>query len=72
MEWALYYLKRLLKIIDDSGYRGYLPIETLADKVPKGQPKPDIPFRPYDPYKLVPAFLKELKAAIREEYKDKI
>jgi sugar phosphate isomerase/epimerase len=62
-------LKRLMKIVHDSGYRGYLPIETLGDKVKKGEPKPDIPFRPYDPYKLVPAFFKEVKAAIKEEYK---
>jgi sugar phosphate isomerase/epimerase len=63
-------MKRLIKIVHRSGYRGYLPIETLGDKVLKGQPKPDIPFRPYDPYKQVPALLKELKAAIKEEYKD--
>jgi len=63
-------LKRLMKIIDESGYRGYLPIETLGDKVKKGEPKPKIPFRPYDPYKLVPAFFKEVKAAIKAEYKD--
>ena len=31
-------LKRLVKIVRDGGYRGYLPIETLS-----------IPNRPYDP-----------------------
>ena len=44
---------RLLKIIRKSGYGGYLPIETLS---PKG--------KPYDPYTVVPAFLKRLREAI--------
>src|SRR5215213_2422488 len=63
-------LKRLMKIVHKSGYRGYLPIETLADKVMKGQPMPATPFRPYDPYKQVTAFFKEVRAAIKAEYKD--
>lgn len=62
-------MPRLLRIISNSGYRGYLPIETLGDKVLKGQPKPQFPFRPYDADKMVPALLKELKAAIANEYK---
>lgn len=62
-------MPRLLRIIDNSGYRGYLPIETLGDKVMKTQKKPDYPFRPYDAEKMVPALLKELKTAINEEYK---
>ncbi len=62
-------MKRLVKIVKASGYRGYLPIETLGDKVKKGEPKPDIPFRPYEPFKQVPDLLKELNDAIREEYK---
>jgi len=45
-------LPRLMKIIRKSGYRGYLPIETLKMKD-----------KPYDPFVLVPAFLKELKTA---------
>jgi hypothetical protein len=40
-------------MIKDSGYRGYLPIETLA-----------VDGRPYDPYTLVPTFLAELREAI--------
>lgn len=63
-------MPRLLRIISNSGYRGYLPIETLGDKVLKGQPKPAFPFRPYDADKMVPALLKELKAAIANEYKE--
>ena len=47
-------LNRLIPIIKDAGYRGYLPIETLA-----------VEGRPYDPHTLVPAFLNELREAIR-------
>jgi sugar phosphate isomerase/epimerase len=46
-------LVKLLKIVRKSGYSGYLPIETLS---PKG--------KPYDPYTVVPEFLKQLRAAI--------
>jgi sugar phosphate isomerase/epimerase len=48
-------LANLLKIIRKSGYKGYLPIETLG---PRG--------KEYDPYTVVPAFLKELRAAIQQ------
>jgi sugar phosphate isomerase/epimerase len=48
-------LKRLIKIVRTSGYRGYLPIETLAQKA-KGLP--------YDPFVEVPKFLKELRKEI--------
>ena len=34
----------------------------------KTQKKPDYPFRPYEPEKMVPAFLNELKTAIANEY----
>jgi sugar phosphate isomerase/epimerase len=51
-------LDRLMKIIKQSGYRGYIPIETLS-----------IQGRPYDPYTLVPAFLKEVRAAVDAEFK---
>jgi sugar phosphate isomerase/epimerase len=57
-------LKRLMKIVHNSGYRGYLPIETLEIK---GEPRP-VPDIPYDPYKTVPQFLKDVKAAIKTEY----
>jgi sugar phosphate isomerase/epimerase len=46
-------LSRLVKIVRDGGYRGYLPIETLS-----------IPDRPYNPEQLVPQFLAELKQAL--------
>jgi sugar phosphate isomerase/epimerase len=47
-------LKKLVGIIRESGYRGYLPIETLV------MGRSD-----YDPHTLVPAFLKELRAALQ-------
>lgn len=49
-------LKRLIKIVRASGYRGYLPIETLSPRGSSG----------YDPYQVVPAFLAQLRAAIME------
>lgn len=50
-------LKRLLKIVRESGYRGYLPIETLSPRGGVGN---------YDPYKVVPAFLAQLREAIAQ------
>ena len=46
-------LGRLVRIVRDAGYRGYLPIETLS-----------IPDRPYNPKELVPQFLTELRTAL--------
>ena len=48
-------LPKLLRIVRASGYRGYLPIETLSPRGGGGE---------YDPYKVVPAFLNELRQAI--------
>lgn len=45
---------RLAKIIKASGYRGYLPVETLAVKG-----------TPYNPYELVPQLLMELGQALK-------
>jgi sugar phosphate isomerase/epimerase len=47
-------LNKLLRIIRKSGYRGYLPIETLS---PRG--------KPYDPLTVIPAFAEQLRAAIQ-------
>ena len=47
-------LIRLMKIIKKSGYRGYIPVETLK-LVGKD--------KPYDPFVLVPQFMKDLYAA---------
>ena len=49
-------LKRLMKIVRASGYRGYLPIETLAPR--SGSTTP------YDPFTVVPKFLAEVRAAL--------
>jgi sugar phosphate isomerase/epimerase len=46
-------VSRLCQIIRQGGYRGYVPIETLVYK--------DVP---YDPYKLVPAFAEQVRAAL--------
>jgi len=46
-------LVKLMKIVRKSGYSGYLPIETLS---PRG--------KEYDPYAVVPAFLKQVRDAI--------
>ncbi|MDQ6758878.1 MAG: sugar phosphate isomerase/epimerase [Acidobacteriota bacterium] len=46
-------LIRLMTIIRKSGYSGYLPIETLS---PRGAP--------YDPFTVVPEFLKQVKDAL--------
>jgi sugar phosphate isomerase/epimerase len=48
-------LVKLMRIIRKSGYTGYLPIETLS---PRG--------KPYDPYAVVPAFLKQVRDAIAQ------
>jgi sugar phosphate isomerase/epimerase len=48
-------LKRLIKIVRSSGYRGYLPIETLST-----------PGKDYDPFTVVPKFLEELRQAIAQ------
>jgi sugar phosphate isomerase/epimerase len=50
-------MKRLIKILRDSGYRGYCPIETLLVKGQEEQ---------YKPYERVPRFLQELQKAIEE------
>ncbi|MEO6006377.1 MAG: sugar phosphate isomerase/epimerase family protein [Opitutus sp.] len=46
-------LDRFVKIVRDGGYRGYLPIETLAVKGV-----------PYEPFKVIPPFHAQLSAAI--------
>jgi sugar phosphate isomerase/epimerase len=50
--------KRLVRIIKNGGYKGYLPVETLS-----------IRGKPYDPFALVSAMLTELNAAINDVYK---
>jgi sugar phosphate isomerase/epimerase len=48
-------LKKLVGLIKAGGYRGYVPIETLSQ-----------PGKEYDPFTLVPQFLKEVRQAIAE------
>ena len=47
--------RRLIQIAKQSGYRGYLPIETLTVKG-----------KPYDPFVLVPQMLASIEAALQE------
>jgi sugar phosphate isomerase/epimerase len=49
--------KKLIQIIKDGGYKGYLPVETLL-----------VRGKPYDPFSLVPDMMKQLNAAITEVY----
>ena len=59
-------VNRIMKIIKKTGYRGYLPIETLSaagGNKNKKDKDPSVASRPYDPYKLVPIFLQEIKTA---------
>lgn len=48
-------LVKLIRIVRESGYRGYLPIETLSPKN-----------KVYDPFSVVPPFLKQLRDAIAQ------
>ena len=72
-------LKRIMEIIKRSNYTGYIPIETLSPvvgnkkakgtdkKVPKSTdtstPRPE-----YDPYTIVPEFLKQTKQVQKEVF----
>jgi sugar phosphate isomerase/epimerase len=51
-------LNRFMKILKRSEYRGYIPVETLAVKGV-----------PYNPYALVAALMKDLKSAMKAEFK---
>jgi hypothetical protein len=44
---------RLFKIIRKSGYRGYVPLETLST-----------PGKEYDPFKVVPQYIQMIRDAI--------
>jgi hypothetical protein len=48
-------LKKLFRLMKAGGYRGYVPIETLSQ-----------PGKEYDPFTLVPQFLREVRQAIAE------
>lgn len=52
-------LTRIKNILSESDFKGYVQIETLS---PKNSPKKVS----YDPFKVVPIFLKEVRAAITE------
>ncbi|RZK60429.1 MAG: sugar phosphate isomerase/epimerase [Pedobacter sp.] len=49
---------KLIKVIKDGGYKGFLPVETLL-----------VRGKPYDPFALVPQMLNQMEKAIKEVYK---
>ena len=55
-EFRPIHLNRLMEIVRRSGYRGFLPIETLS----AGKTEP------YDPYKEIPPFLARVRKAVRD------
>jgi sugar phosphate isomerase/epimerase len=65
-------LPRIMKIIKKTGYRGYMPIETLSalggNKLRKERTAEALAQPAYDPYTAVPAFLKDVKAAQKAEF----
>ncbi len=62
-------LKRIMKILNESGYRGYVPLETLSAKPSAKDANPEAGLnKGYNPYSAVPEFLKDVRAAIRDEY----
>lgn len=64
-------LTKVMKILKDSKYRGYLPIETLSAKVSsKDADKSGVKKPAYDPYQVVPVFLKQVNDAIDKAYKN--
>ncbi len=60
-------LVKIMEIIQKTGYRGYVPLETLSasggNKNKKADSSTDIKRPAYDPYSVVPEFFKEVKAA---------
>lgn len=64
-------LTKVMKILKDSKYRGYLPIETLSAKVSAKSADQSVAKKPpYDPYQVVPVFLKQVNDAINVAYKN--
>ncbi len=50
-------LKKIMQIINRSGYRGYVPVETLPESG-----------KPYEPIKLVPVFVQKVRRSINAEF----
>jgi hypothetical protein len=48
-------MKKLMRIIRNSDYRGYIPLETLS-----------IPAKEYDPFNVVPAYLEQIRQEITQ------
>jgi len=62
-------LKRIMKILKKSGFKGYMPIETLSAKGPsKGNAQTTVNKPSYDPYTVVPSFLSNIRTAMNDEF----
>ena len=62
-------LPRIIKILHDNNYRGFVNLETLSARTPsKDKTKTDGAKSGYDPYTAVPAFLKMVKTAAATEF----
>ena len=62
-------LPRIMKILHDNNYRGFVNLETLSARTPsKDKTKTDGAKSGYDPYTAVPAFLKMVKTAAATEF----
>jgi sugar phosphate isomerase/epimerase len=62
-------LVKIMTMVKQSGYKGYLPVETLGIPIgPKEEQKAKRAQSPYSPYTAIPAFLKEVKAARQEVF----
>ncbi|MGB8704246.1 MAG: hypothetical protein WCD31_04390, partial [Gillisia sp.] len=62
-------LEKIMQIIKNTGYRGYLPIETLSPAGGnKDKSKSKAAMAKYDPYTTVPAFLQKVKNAKNQAF----
>lgn len=65
-------LPRIMKILYEDAFRGYVQIETLSPKKSKkNKPNPAVKKPKYDPYKVVPIFLNEVRGAMTNNTAEK-
>jgi sugar phosphate isomerase/epimerase len=60
---------KIMSIVKQSGYKGYLPIETLGIPIGNKNTQQDKASKPiYNPYDAIPVFLQEVKAARKQVF----
>jgi len=59
-------LPRIMQILHKSKFRGYVPIETLSPK--KSTKTAAVKKTKYDPYTVVPEFMREVRTALHNEF----